>query len=271
MLRTMMGLGCAALMGGSMAVHAVEATIQGTTLFPVADGSTCIDISGEYPGVRVEASEAGKTPLICFSDAREDVLALRNATFVATNAVSQPGPNGQIQADAAAGAANDPSSGALPDKVVIEFRHTFPPGPVGKVMARAKIDGFFTTETGVEVATGDKVHFIGFFSQGGQEDPIADALEHEVGEDTDSALFDYKGKKRYLIAGPRTLKARLEFSFVAPGHRMTLLKGAFVSIDTGSRFEDKLEEMESGAEELLPEAEGEAQQEAPDLEEEFSF
>ncbi len=269
MLRTMMGLGCAALMSGSMAAHAVEATIQGKTLLPMADGSTCIDISGEYPGVRIEASEAGKTPLICFSDAREDVLALRNATFVATNAVSQPGSNGQTQADTAASAPNDLSTGgSVADKVVIEFRHTFPPGPVGKVMARTKIDGFFTTGTGTEVATGDKVRFIGFFSQGGQEDPIAEALEYEVGEDTDSALFEYKGKKRYLIAGPRTLKARLEFSFVAPGHRMTLLKGAFVSIDTGSRFEDKLEEMESGAEELLP---AEGVQEEPELEEEFSF
>ncbi len=269
MLRTIVGLGCASLLGWSATVYCVEVNIQGTTLIPVADGSTCIDISGEYPGVRIEASEAGKTPLVCYSDSKDEVLALRNVTFVSTLGASQPIPSELKQPDEENEVAVAPlPAGFEPGKIVIEFQHTFPPGPNGKVMARAKIHGVFTTPTGTEVATGDKIRYTGFFSQGGKDDLISEALDHEVSDEIDTALFEYNGKKRYLISGPRTLKAKLEFSFSAPGHMLTLLKGASVSIDTGSRFEDKLEEMETETGEMIPE---EPAEEVPDLEEEFSF
>ncbi len=271
MLRTITGLGSAVLLCWSVGATSVEVNIQGRTLLPAADGGTCIDISGDYPGVRIEASEAGKTPLICYSDAKEDMLALRNVTFVATVAIPEAQLSGK---EPLAGqkdqAANPKPSGTDSGKILIEFQHTFPPGPNGRVMARFKIQGFFATENGVDVATGDKIRYVGVFSQGGKDDPITNPFDHEVTKELDSALFQYKGKKHYLISGPRTLKARLEFSFAGPGHKLTLLKGASVSIDTGSRFEDKLEEMET--EELIPQqGQGGEGSEGAELDEEFSF
>lgn len=196
---------------------AFEVTIQGKKLLTKEEGETCIDISGDYPGIQVIASTAGKTPQICFNDAKHDILSIHNVTFVATGD---------------------------PNEVAIEFKHDFPPGPNGYVMARAKLNGFFASPTGLGVPTGDKIQFTGFFSQAGQEDPIAETFDHTVGDNVESALVEKRGKKRYLIAGPRTLIGRLQFSFVEPGHKLTLPAGTTVSIDLGSRFEDKLEEMD---------------------------
>lgn len=264
MLRTITSLGSVVLLSWSVVTHSVEVNIQGTILLPDSDGGTCINIAGDYPGVRIEPSEAGKIPQVCYSDAKEDVLALRNATFIATAgtgmAKSSPAPT----PNAAPTKGNTPGPGT----VVIEYQHTFPPGPNGLVMARSKIDGFFATETGIGVASGGRIRFAGVFSQAGKDDTIADPLDHQVGETIDSALFRYNGKKRYLIAGPRTLKARLEFSFAAPGQKLSLLKGASVDIDSGSRFEDKLEEMEIEGADLMPQGET---PESPDVDDEFSF
>lgn len=243
----------------SISVPALEAMIQGKKLVPARESETCIEIAGEYPGVRIEPSEVGKVPQICYSDARRDILNIHNAVFVAT---------GGKRSDA-----ESANFGDTPQEVVIEFQHTFPPGPNGLIMARAKVEGFFTTATGLGVATGDALQFAGIFSQGEQEDYIAEPFTHTVGEELESALFEYKGKKRYLIAGPRTLRARLAFSFAAAGHKLALTKGASVSIDTGSTFEDKLEEMEAGAEEdkEAETPEEEAQPPSEQEEEEFSF
>lgn len=262
-------LGGAALLGWVAGGHAFEVTIQGEKLLPKQESESCIEIAGEYPGVRIEASEVGEIPQICFSDAKRDILSLHNVTFVSTR--ENTPPVSQKKEDPAA-----ESRRTDPQPVVIEFRHTFPPGPNGLIMARAKIFGFFATATGVGVASGDRLHYTGMFSQEGQEDRIGDPFEHTVGEELESALFESRSKKRYLISGPRTLKGRLVFSFTAPGHKLTLTKGATVSIDTGSRFEDKLEEMEVGAAELLQEGEkggvpSPPEEEEPSLEEELSF
>lgn len=232
-------------------LYAFEVTIQGKKMSPEGEGETCVDIGGTYPGIEVIPSEAGKTPQVCFSDSKRDILSIHNVTFIA---IGEPNK-----------------------EVLIDFQHTFPPGPNGHIMARAKLKGFFATATGVGVPTGDKIQFSGYFSQGGQEDLIAETFDHTVGENIESALIDKKGKKRYLIAGPRTLKAKLQFSFAEAGHKLTLPAGTTVSIDLGSRFEDKLEEMGEEAEGLLegagtPESGGEGSEgeEAP-LDEEFSF
>ncbi len=260
-----------AFLVGSASVQALEVMIQGQKLVPERESETCIEIAGEYPGVRIEPSEAGKVPQICYSDARRDILNIHNAIFVATQGWA-PGLQSGDQKDSGTGG---PKVAAAPQEVIVEFQHTFPPGPNGLIMARAKIEGFFATATGLVVATVDKIHFAGTFSQGDQEDYIAEPFGHTVGEELESAIFENKGKKRYLIAGPRILRAKLTFSFTAAGHKLALAKGASVSIDTGSTFEDKLEEMEMGAEELLKEGEGEAEvpeeEEQPPLDEEFSF
>ncbi len=247
----------AVLLGWSTWGFAFEVVIQGKKLVPQQESQTCIEIAGEYPGVRIEADEIGKVPQICFSDARRDIISLHNVTFVAT---------------AGGTAAATASSQGLSD-VVIEFSHTFPPGPNGHVMARAKIAGFFAPPTGVGVPSGNHVRFTGIFSQGGAEDRIAEPFDRVVGEDIDSAIFESKGKKRYLIAGPRTLKGRLVINFVAPGHKLTLVKGATVSIDHGARFEDKLEEVEQGVDLLqgvVPEQAPE-EEAGPSLEEELQL
>lgn len=264
MLRTITSVGSVVLLSWSFVTHAVQVNIQGTILLPDSDGGTCINIAGDYPGVRIEPSVAGRIPQVCYSDAKEDIVALRNVTFVATAGTGMPESS----------SAPTPNEGATkgdatgPGTIVIEFMHTFPPGPNGMVMARSKIDGFFATENGIGVASGDRIRFVGVFSQAGRDDTIADPLDHQVGKTLDSAMFQYNGKKRYLIAGSRTLKARLEFSFVAPGQKLSLLKGASVGIDNGSRFEDKLEEMEAEGADLMPKG---GAQESPDEEDEFSF
>ncbi len=243
----LVGLGVLLL---STKLYAFEVIIQGKRLIPKGEEETCINILGAYPGVKALPSEAGKTPQICFSDSKRDILSIHNVTFVAIGE---------------------------PREVVIDFQHSFPPGPNGYVMARTKLKGFFATATGLGVPTGDKIQFSGYFSQGGQEDLIAETFKHTVGEDVESALIDKKGKKRYLIAGPRTLKAKLQFSFTEVGHKLTLPTGTTVSIDMGARFEDKLEEMGDEAEGLLDEAgspeageENGGGEEAP-LDEEFTF
>ena len=239
----------------SVTGQALEVTIQGKKLVPQRESETCVEIGGEYPGIRIEPSEVGKVPQVCYSDSRRDILSIHNAVFIATER------EGADQGGEAKG---------IPE-VVVEFQHTFPPGPNGLIMARAKIEGFFATASGLGVASGDTIRFVGAFSQGEQEDFIAEPFAYTVGEELESAVFENKGKKRYLIAGPRTLKAKLAFSFTAAGHKLALPKGASVSIDTGSTFEDRLEEMETETEEETPKEEEEAPEEESQPEEEFSF
>ncbi len=250
-----------ALLAWSATGQALEVTIQGQRLVPQRESETCIEIGGEYPGIRIEPSEVGKVPQVCYSDSRRDILTIHNAVFIATEG-AVAGQGGEVQSLSGAAGSSE---------VVVEFQHTFPPGPNGLIMARAKIEGFFATSSGLGVATGDTLRFAGTFSQGEQEDLIAEPFAYTVGEELESGVFESKGKKRYLIAGPRTLKAKLAFSFTAAGHKLALPKGASVSIDTGSTFEDKLEEMETEAEEETLKEEEEAPEEESQPEEEFSF
>jgi hypothetical protein len=201
------------------ASSALVVDIQGTRLAPRAPAEMCVDISGDYRGVRVEADKPGQIPRICYNSARQNSVSIANATFVAKPPVKQ--------------------------EVVIKFEHEFPPGINGKIMARAKLQGFFATGSGVGVPTGDKLKLEAFFSQGGSDDAIATPLEFVVGDQMDSALLDYSVKKRYLAAGSRTLKGILKIEFTGAEHKLALPERCVVSLDTGSTLEDKLDTLET--------------------------
>jgi hypothetical protein len=193
--------------------------IQGTRLEPEAVGESCVNIAGDYRGVRIEADKPGQIPRICYNASRQNSLSIANATFVAKPPVKQD--------------------------VVIKFEHEFPPGINGKIMARAKLQGFFATGSGVGVPTGDQLKLEAFFSQGNSDDAIATPLEFTVGDQVDSALLDYSVKKQYLAAGSRSLKGILKIVFTEPEHKLALPERCLVSLDTGSTFEDKLDTLEA--------------------------
>lgn len=200
-------------------VSALVVDIQGTRMEAQLEGGSCVDISGDYPGVRVETSMAGKTPRVCYNSGQEDSIMILNALFIAKPPAKQP--------------------------ISIKLEHDFPTGINGKIMARAKLQGFFSTADGVGIPIGDKISLAAFFSQSGHDDPIAEPLNVTVGDQIDSALFEYSVKKPYLISGPRTLKAAFTMVFSQPGHKLTLREISGISLDTGSSFQDKLDTLET--------------------------
>ncbi len=197
---------------------ALTVEIQGMRLEPEMAGASCVDIAGVYPGVRIEADRPGQAPRICHNAARVNSVSIANATLIATPPLNRD--------------------------IVIKFEHEFPPGVNGKIMARAKLQGFFATESGVGVPTGDKLDLTAYFSQGKTNDVIAEPLKFTVGNDLDAALFDYSVKKQYLTAGPRTLKGEIKINFKGLGHKVTFPDKCLIALDSGSTFEDKLETME---------------------------
>ena len=215
---------------------ALSVEIQGTQLATEIVGASCIDIAGSYPGLIIEASEKSQSPRICYNSNKVNSIAVLNATFIAA----------------------DPIKTA----VVIRFEHEFPPGINGKIMSRAKLQGFFSTPHGVGVPVGDKLAFSASFSQSNHDDAIAEPLDLTVGDDMDSALFDYSVKEKYLISGTRVLKGALKIVFNSVGHRLTLADKSAITIDTGSTMADKLEDMapQEPVEEAAPE-----KAETPDL------
>lgn len=195
---------------------ALAVEIQGVRLETPIAGASCIEIAGDYPSVRVEASENGKAPRVCYNNTNKvNSITILNATFVALDPVKKD--------------------------VVLKFEHSFPSGINGKIMARAKLQGFFSMSNGVGIPTGDKLSLTPFFSQNGQDDAIAEPFNLTVGDNIDSALFDYAAKEQYLISGPRTLKGAVKIYFTAAGHKLTLADKSSISIDTGSTMADKLE------------------------------
>lgn len=194
---------------------ALVVEIQGVRLEPTMVGASCVDIVGVYPGLRIEADRPGQIPRICYSSAQVNSISLSNATLVAMPPAKQ--------------------------EILIKFEHEFPPGINGKIMARAKLKGFFATANGIDVPTGDKLGSTAYFSQGKATDVIAEPLDFKVGDAFETALFDYSVKEEYLTAGPRALKGAIKIVFTSPGHKLTFPDKCLISLDTGSRFEDKLE------------------------------
>jgi hypothetical protein len=199
--------------------QALVVEIQGARLEIQVAGSSCVEIAGSYPGVRIEASEAGKTPRICYNSNRVNSITLLNTAFIAT--------------------------APLKKDILVKFEHDFPSGINGKIMARAKLQGFFSTHDGIGVASGDKVSFLALFGQTEDHaDTVGEPFGLTAGEEMDSAMFDYSAKEQYLISGPRLLQGVLTLSFEKTGHRLTLEEKSGISLDTGSTMADKLELME---------------------------
>jgi hypothetical protein len=200
-------------------VSALTVDIQGVLMEPELAGASCVEIEGEYPGVRIDPSAAGKSARICYDSAKVNSISILNATFVALDPVKKD--------------------------ISIKFEHSFPPGINGKIMARARLQGFFSTADGVGIPTGDKVSLTPLFAQSGHDDEISEPFKLTVSDQADSALFEYYVKKQYVIAGPRKLKGELKFAFSAPGHKLTLQEKCGISLDTGSTFEDKLDTLDT--------------------------
>jgi hypothetical protein len=211
---------------------ALTVDIQGVHLEPAMEGASCIDIAGDYPGVRIEADQPGQAARVCYSAARIDLISIANATLIATAPAKK--------------------------EILIRFEHGFPAGVNGKVTARAKLRGFFATESGVGVPTGDQLSLRAFFSQGKAEDLVSEPFDFTVGEELESALFEHSAKKQYLVAGPRSLKGMFKITFKSPGHKLTFPDKCLISLDTGSTFADKLESMELEGEAPQLPGEGEA-------------
>jgi len=201
---------------------ALSVEIQGTHLSTEVIGASCINIAGTYPGLIVEPSENSKSPRICYNSNKVNSIAILNATFTSA----------------------DPAK----KEIIVKFEHDFPAGINGKVMSRAKLQGFFSTASGVGVPSADKLNFTAFFSQNNHDDAIAEPFELIVKDDLDSALFDYSVKEKYLISGPRILKGSLKIVFSAVGHKLTLADKSGITIDSGSTLADKLEEMQPAEE-----------------------
>lgn len=198
---------------------ALVVEIQGVRIEPEMVGASCVEIAGVYPGVRIESDKPGQMPRVCHSASRINSLSIADATLVALPPVKK--------------------------EIVIKFEHEFPPGVNGKVMARAKLQGFFATADGVGVPMGDKLALRTFFSQGTTDDVIAEPLDFTVGESLDTAMFDYSVKKQYLTAGPRALKGEIKVTFNGAGHKLTFPDRCLVALDNGATFEDKLETMDA--------------------------
>ncbi len=215
-------------------VSALVVEIQGIRLEGQLPGASCVEIFGSFPGVKIVPSEHGKIPRVCYNSNKVNSISILNSSFVAQAPIKK--------------------------EIVLKFEHEFPPGINGKVMARAKLQGFFSTFNGMGVPTGDQISLSAFFAQNGHHDAIGEPLERTVGEDMESALFEYSVKEQYLISGPRVLKGSLKVYFTTIGNKLTLVEKNQVSIDTGSTMADKLDTMEVPTEE---EGTDEPEQEKP--------
>ncbi len=204
-------------------VSALVVEIQGIRLEGTIPGASCVEIFGSFPGVKIVPSEHGKIPRICYNSNRVNSISILNTAFVAQTPVKKD--------------------------IVLKFEHNFPPGINGKVMARVRLQGFFSTSSGVGVPTEDKVLLSAFFSQNNHNDAIAEPFERIVGDDMESAMFEFSAKKQYLISGPRVLKGSLKVYFTTIGNKLTLVEKNQVLIDNGATMADKLDTMEVPLEE----------------------
>jgi hypothetical protein len=200
-------------------VSALVVEIQGIRLETHMPGASCVEIAGNYPGVKIMPSENGKTPRICYNSNKVNIIAILDTTLIAQNPVKKD--------------------------IVLKFEHEFPAGINGKVMARSKLQGFFSTSSGVGIPTGDQVSLSAFFSQNSHDDAIVEPLSQTVGDDIESALFEFSVKEQYLISGPRVLKGILKVYFTSIGNKLTLVEKNQILIDTGSTMADKLDAMEA--------------------------
>ncbi|MGF1613086.1 MAG: hypothetical protein ACFCVA_04005 [Gammaproteobacteria bacterium] len=194
--RSLITLGFCCCLGVPQIAAALTANLQGQTRTLTLPGSTCLDLTGNYEGFRIEAPERSKMPYVCFSSQRRNVLRFFDVAIVATNA----GVGMQT----------------------LEFEHEFFTGPQGIVYAEVKLDGFVASASGAGVPTGSRVSLTGYLRQRGTADQIGEGLRQEVAETVDSALLDRTSREQYLTGGSRRLKAVLRFSFESVGDKLVL-------------------------------------------------
>ena len=218
---------------------ALVVDINGTSLTPATHGNPCIDITGNYPGFKITASEVGKIPQICFNARRHNHLEIHHATFLATGASLNSAETSGTEIQTGGAEQQDKPM----QEIVITFSHDFPPGPNGVVTARAHLFGFFSTSTGLGSPTGNSVKFSGFLSQDNNYDEIAMPFVHSVGETMHSGTFEFGAIKKYLISADRTLKGVLSISFNRLGDKLTIPLATGVKLDLGSKFEKELDQM----------------------------
>lgn len=224
-------------------VFALVVDIQGKVLTPKNEGDACIDVTGTYDGFKIEASEAGETPKICFNNSKQNTIDLHNVNIVAINPPIEA-PEGFLF-----GAEPEPelaNNAYISAERTISVEHTFPPGPNGLITVRGRIFGFFSTSMGVGVAKGCNIKVRGYFSQKSNYDPVGEGFEHTVDEeDIESAVFEEvtEFKEKYLVSGDRTLKVVLSFTLKEVGQSLTLPLGTSLTLDTGAKFQDKLESL----------------------------
>lgn len=183
----------------------LEIEFQGQTVQTESISEQCLNIAGEYDGVRIENSIARKVARICQQSKQNDLLLLTHANFIATR-----------------------------DNVTVtvRFHNEFVPVTNGPTIGRVSLDGFFATAIGTEAPAGDTVELKGYLNQGSNVSLINEALTHTVGEPDDllSAVFELQTEQDYLVAGKRTLKAELNFKLGKAGNQL-VIKAIRVSLD----------------------------------------
>lgn len=196
---------------------ALTAHLQGEARALSVPGSQCLDIAGEYKGFRIEATQRGKTPYVCFSSQRRNALRFFDVAIIATNV------------------------GAGTQTLKIE--HEFLTGPQGIVYAEAQLDGFVAKQSGIGVPGGSRVSFTGYFGQRGSVDQIGVALRQEVEKSIDSALLDKTTREQYLAGGSRRLSAVLRFSFERAGDKLVLGPETAVAVSGIKELIERLGEL----------------------------
>ena len=190
----------------SWPAQALEITIQGQTLVPESPTATCINIAGDYQGVKIKNSEKGRRARMCQQSLRSNLIILSDANFVALEDGAQ---------------------------IEMRFHHEFGPGLNGQVIGRVRADGFFASSTGIQAPSGSRIEMQGFLNQGANTDLVEEVLSHTVGNayDLEGAAFELATEKQYLIAGRRTLKGVLNLAFEKTGDQMVVTDGIRVVLD----------------------------------------
>lgn len=193
-------------MASPWSAQALEITIQGQNLAPESPTASCINIAGDYQGVKIKNSEEGRRARVCQQSLRSNLIILSDANFVALEDGAQ---------------------------IEVRFQHEFGPGLNGQVIGRVRADGFFAGATGIEAPAGSRLELRGFLNQGESTNLVEEALVHSVGNtfDLEGAAFELATEKQYLVAGRRTLKGVLNLSFEKSGDQMVVTDGIRVALD----------------------------------------
>jgi hypothetical protein len=198
---------------------ALTVDVQGDARSLVYPGSECVDITGKYEGFRIEGTQRGKVPYVCFGSQLGNTLRFFDATIVATNAGVSPR--------------------------TLEFAHEFFTGPQGLVYAEVQLNGFTATPTGQGAPRGNEISFRGYLEQHGAGAQIGKSLRQEVTATVESALFDKQTREQFLVGGKRTLKGVLRFSLQRVGDKLVLGPETAVVVSGVKELVERLGELSS--------------------------